>query len=166
MDDANDNDLADLIEVWERHHNKLELLTYHNKKIQSTALHLAANNGNSEIVAFLVKKIKSEFPGKAKEIINAKNIYGFTPLMSVAFRGFIVKGRAKYASEDRIKIARCLVEAGADINHVTSDTKMSSLHWASYNKDAKLVRYLLEKGAMINVFSLMDRLAIDVAGSS
>lgn len=166
MDDANDNDLEDLKEVWERHHNKLELLTYHNKKLRATALHLASNNGNSEIVDFLVRKVTAHFPSQAKEIINARNIYGFTPLMSVSFRGFITKGREKYASEDRLRIAKTLVEAGADINIVTSDTKMTSLHWASYNKDAHLVRYLLEKGAMINVFSGMDRLAIDVAGSS
>ena len=88
-----ENKLKDLKRIYYKPNvNKVELLTYTNKGAKATALHLAANNGHDDIVEFLVEKIKEELPGRQKELINKQNKYFFTPLMSVCFRGFLVKG--------------------------------------------------------------------------
>ena len=86
--------------------------------------------------------------------------------MSVCFRGYLVKGQAKDADEKRIKIVKCLLEAGAQANYTTENTKMTAAHWAAYNKDFNVVRELLNHGADHFTFSHMERLPIDVGGSS
>ena len=167
MDNANDGDPEGVVEIYEDDNvNKEELLTYVNKRAKATALHLAANNGHDEIVKFLVERIKEDLPERQKELINKQNKYQFTPLMSVCFRGYLVKGKAKDADEPRLNIVKCLIEAGADVNYATSDTNMTATHWAAYNEDFAVVRELLNHGASHTIFSHMGRLPIDVGGSS
>lgn len=115
---------------------------------------------------FLINKIQADLPGKKDELINKQNKYKFTPLMSVCFRGYLVKGMAKDADEPRLKIVKMLLKAGANPNYTTSDTKMTAAHWAAYNKDFAVVRELLNNGADHFAFSHMQRLPIDVGGSS
>lgn len=99
-------------------------------------------------------------------MVNKKNKFKFTPLMCVCSRGYLTKGAARNVHENRLRIVKLLVEAGADVKYATSDTQMTAAHWASYKKDDKVVEYLLEKGAPHDIFSHMQRLPIDVAGSS
>ena len=90
----------------------------------------------------------------------------FTPLMSVCFRGYLVKGQAKDAEEPRLQIVKILLAVGADADYTASDTKMTPAHWAAYNKDFAVVRELLLHGANHFAFSHMQRMPIDVGGSS
>lgn len=141
------------------------MLEYTNVKSDSTALHLAANNGHAEVVKFIVQQIRDDFPEDLKPWINKKNLYDFTPLVSVCFRGYLTKGQAKDKYEDRLKIVKVLVRAGANIMHFTKDTMMTCMHWAAYNKDDMVIKWLLKEGSQPFKFSHMGRLAIDVAGS-
>jgi ankyrin repeat protein len=86
--------------------------------------------------------------------------------LSVCFRGYLTKGTKKDADQNRIKIVKCLILNGARADFVTTDTKMSAMHWAAYNKDYAVIKALLNAGAPEFAFSHMGRLAIDIAGSS
>ena len=79
-------------EAYNKHEDKRAMLTFTNKRANATALHLASNNGHAEIVKFLVESICKDFPALKDELINKKNKFGFTPLMSVCFRGYLTKG--------------------------------------------------------------------------
>ena len=168
MDSANDGDYNSIKEIYGdcvEISRKRELLEYRNKKDKSTALHLAAKNGHSMIVEYLVFAIRADFPDKLKSWINSRNIYDFTPLINVCFRGYLTKGMAKDKLEDRLSIVKCLVNAGANIMHFTQDTEMTCMHWAAYSRDADVVKWLLKEGSQPFKFSRVGRLAIDVAGS-
>ncbi len=104
MDSANDGDDEAVEEIYTEYEDKKALLTYTNKKATATALHLAANNGHSDIVKFLVERIKEDFPEMRQELINKKNKFDFTPLMSVCFRGYHTKGKKDEAEEARLEI--------------------------------------------------------------
>ena len=54
---------------------------------------------------------------------------------------------------------------GASPDHTTTDTEMTPLHWAAYNKDGDVCRALLGAGANQFVKSIMNRFPIVVAGS-
>lgn len=147
MDSANDDELENIIDIYESesidHSFREKLLTYTNKK-KSTALHLAANNGNADVVEYLVDKINQDFPEERKRWVNMQNAYYFTPLMSVCFRGYLTKGQAKDCGDDRLAIVKKLVENGANVAYFTQDTKMTCMHWAAYNLDSGVTKYLLE----------------------
>ena len=49
--------------------------------------------------------------------------------------------------------------------HFTKDTHMTCMHWAAYNRDDQVIKWLLKEGSQPFKFSHMGRLAIDVAGS-
>ena len=68
--------------------------------------------------------------------INAKNIYGETPLMHASGHG-------------DIRIVRYLVENGADI-HIEDSNGNCALTYAAYNGSADTVTYLLSVGADVN----------------
>lgn len=86
--------------------------------------------------------------------------------MSACFRGYHTKGKKDEAEVNRIKIVNMLLENGARADYITEDTKMTSLHWAAYNKDPLVVKALLQAGAKYLEKSHVGRLPIDVAGSS
>ena len=44
-------------------------------------------------------------------------------------------------------ITECLTENGANCSPITKDTIMTPAHWAAYNKDDKVCKALLDKGA-------------------
>jgi len=110
--------------------------------------------------------IEIDFPLLKEKLINLPNKFKFTPLMCVCFRGYLTKGGAKDAEVARIDIVNTLLDAGAETMYSTPDTKMTATHWAAYRKDAAVVNALLLKGANHFHFSHMNRLPIDVAGSS
>lgn len=64
--------------------------------------------------------------------------------MSACFRGYLTKGGKKDADEFRITIVKCLINAGAQVNHVTKDSRMTPLHWACYQNDYAVVQELLK----------------------
>ena len=98
--------------------------------------------------------------------INRQNLYEFTPLMSACFRGYHTKGKAKDCQDERLAIIQCLLDNGAKADYQTGDTKLTPLHWAAYNNDSGCVEELFKRGASPDAFSAMDRLPIDLAGSS
>lgn len=147
MDNANDGDLDGIVVIYDNYEDKKGLLFYKNKRAQASALHLAANNGHADIVEFLIDKIVADFPSQKDQLISAQNKYKFTPLMSVCFRGYLVKGKAKDADEPRLQIVKKLLENGAKADYTTADTRMTAAHWAAYNKDYDVVRELLKSGA-------------------
>lgn len=168
MDSANDGDLDQIDNVYSSGNTiavKREYLEYRDKKSKSTALHLAALNGHADIVDYLIRMIHQDFPDKQKLWINSRNLYDFTPLINVCFRGYLIKSDAKDKQEDRLTIVKLLVQAGANIMHFTADTEMTCMHWAAYNKDANVCKWLLKQGSQPFKFSRVGRLAIDVAGS-
>ena len=67
--------------------------------------------------------------------------------MSACFRGYHTKGKKDEAEVNRIKIVNMLLENGARADYITDDTKMTSLHWAAYNKDPLVVKALLQNKA-------------------
>lgn len=87
--------------------------------------------------------------------------------MNACFRGYHTKGDTKEEREQsRLAIVKVLLANGANPAYYTADTKLSATHWAAYNCDAPVVKELLSKGAPHFLFSHMQRLPIDVGGSS
>ena len=56
-----------------------------------------------------------------------------------------------------------LVERGADINFMTPKLRMTPLHWASYQNDEDMVKFLLENGAW-SFKTLLGNTPVDIAG--
>jgi ankyrin repeat protein len=65
-----------------------------------------------------------------------------TPLFSLA----------QHAPTGSLRIARMLVDAGADVNYSfgTGDMTNTALYWATRRKDEALALYLIERGANVN----------------
>lgn len=56
-----------------------------------------------------------------------------------------------------------LVTAGADINYKKPKTHLTPLHWACFNGDKQVVRYLLDKGAKQQLSNL-NQTPLGIAG--
>ena len=63
-------------------------------------------------------------------------------------------------------IVKILLDAGANANYCKEETKMTALHWLSYNNDADAISVLLSKDADNLLFSHDNNLPIDVAGTT
>ena len=98
MDSSNDGDDKKVIETYEKQDtiDKKKSLLMSKNTANSTALHLASQNGHAEIVAYLVEKIVTDCNDMANELINAKNTLYFTPLFCACFRGYHTKGDRDY----------------------------------------------------------------------
>lgn len=110
-----------------------------NKSIQlQTPLHIAAMNGKTFAIAPLVKMGAD---------LHFRNCMGFTPLIEAAHFGHF----------EAVKI---LVEAGSDINAVGTQEmgKIGSLHYACQKGYTKIAKYLIDKGADLEVKSHPDEL--------
>ncbi|WP_375316768.1 ankyrin repeat domain-containing protein [Wolbachia endosymbiont (group A) of Opomyza germinationis] len=92
------------------------------------SLHLAAFNGYSDVVEYLIKK-------GAK--VNLKDRNGYTPLHWAA-------------SNDHLKIVEYLIKKGAKVN-LKDRNGYTPLHWAASNDNLKIVEYLIKKGAKVNL---------------
>ena len=146
MDAANDGELDKVEEIYPAFGDKKGLLSYKNGE-GSTALHLAANNGHSEIVEYLVRCLLADCSDMAHDLLNKPNNIGFTPLFCACFRGYPSKGLKDYAQDDRLAITKCLIKNGANCSPITKDTNMTPAHWAAYNKDQDVCKELLSHGA-------------------
>jgi len=125
-------------------------------------LHEACEQGQASVVEWILEQPELG----AKNYIDEKAQNGMTPLFLVCLKGYTgaegVGAKMNRTKENRLKIAKCLVEQGADINAEDS-IGMTALHWACYNDDANLVRFLLERKADQKI-SKAGTMAIDIAG--
>ena len=77
----------------------------------------------------------------------------------------MTRGTKDEARENRLRIVRCLVDAGADPNSHKVTTKMTPMHWAAYNGDEGVVQFLLDQeGVDPYIYSFDGLLPIDTAG--
>jgi ankyrin repeat protein len=96
---------------------------------ETILLHSAANQGTPEVVGTLLNRgLKS----------NAKDRWGETVLHSVS--------RGKRGSQGGVRVAKLLLERGADVNTRRKDDR-TPLHLASYYGNVEIVRLLLDHGA-------------------
>jgi ankyrin repeat protein len=58
-----------------------------------------------------------------------------------------------------------LVDHGANINFQKMKTKFTPLHWAAFNNDKKVVLYLLNNGAKLQM-SFLNESPLEIAGSA
>jgi ankyrin repeat protein len=144
------------------HFNPSQQINYTNF-ISQTPLHIAAENGYTEIVEYLV-----QHPSIS---LNARSEGGYSPLHYALIHrhnyvvGCLVQSKANinitdyrhgkkplhYAAENSsFPAAWFLVQNGANINARDSEGK-TPLHHAAYNGYLRLARYLLQNGANIKV---------------
>ena len=90
----------------------------------NTALHLVAQAGEREIAQLLIDKAAD---------VNAKTIYGHTPLHRAASK----------------EVAELLISKGADVNVTDSFASMAPLHWAVSYGNREVAEALLEGKANI-----------------
>ena len=68
--------------------------------------------------------------------------------MAVCLRGYLgseaMAGSSLLTKQKRLEVVKILVENGADVNIRGKIIGMTPLHWASYNDDPQVVKYLLE----------------------
>lgn len=105
-----------------------------------TALHLAVESGNSNMVALLLK---------AGADVNAKGD-SVTPLHLAAFYG-------------SAQIAEMLLKAGAEVNAGGFRHKDTPLHVAAFRGHVSVVRLLLAHGADINALNMQRDTALRLA---
>lgn len=93
----------------------------------STLLMLAARSGHAPIVSYLVGH---------KASVNARNRYGDTALMAASLKG-------------HVEVAKVLIANGAEVN----SSGWSPLHYAAFEGNASMVRFLLDQGADKNAIA-------------
>ena len=105
-------------------------------------LHIACEFGNASVVEWILSK-----PELGAEV-NALNSNALTPIFLVCLKGYIgtdgVGSRTETVKMNRLQIVKMLVEKGANLNFKREKVELTPLHWAAYNDDAELVRYLLK----------------------
>ena len=90
------------------------------------------------------------------------------PLFLVCLKGYVgaeqgIAARSPGVKEKRLLIAKLLVAKNANINFVREVVNLTPLHWAAYNDDRELCRFLLSKGAL-QVASSAGAMPVDIAG--
>jgi ankyrin repeat protein len=140
-----------------------------------TPLHIAAENGELDVVEYLVGKganIHSEksgwtplhtaaYSGKLDVVkylinegagVNTRNKYGGTALHRAAYRG-------------NLDIVEYLVNKGADINADAMEPFLNGtpLHFAVYGENSNVVEYLVNSGANINAKDKDGRAILHIA---
>ena len=142
---------------------KREMLTFQDGD-QNTALHFAAKNGNVRMCDIIVDEaIRLDVIGL---LVNCRNAEGFTPLILVALYGYHFEADKDASLDHRKHIVKKLLDAGANANYCKEETKMTALHWLSYNNDADAIAVLLSKDADNLIFSHDNNLPIDIAGTT
>lgn len=99
-----------------------------------TALHIAVENENLELVRFLIER-------GAK--VNAKNKDNLTPIMML---------EESFGNDDKniLEILRLLISKDADVN-LQNGSKETLLMWACFDEDIEAVKILLAAGANPNL---------------
>lgn len=124
-------------------------------------LHIACEFGNADVVQWLLNKQEMACD------VNVLNSNGLTALFLVCLKGFVgadgVRASSQSIKEKRLYIVKMLVEKGADLNFTREVVELTPLHWAAYNDDAELVRYLLANKAR-QIESAAGSMPVDIAG--
>ena len=114
---------------------------------------------------FLIAKAHEQGQECLETVIECRNNKDRTPIIEACLRGYQTVGREDEAKENRLAIVSCLIEAGADPNSHRAVTRMTPMHWAAYNGDEGVIRYLLEQeGVDPFIYSHDNLLPIDTAG--
>ena len=101
------------------------------------------------------------------QLMNLRNTKGFTPLLSVAFRGYHVVGKKDRAIENRHRIIKALLAAGAKADKTRKQTNMTAMHWLAHNNDPDAIKVLLNSQQADHlIFSHDNNLPIDIAGTT
>jgi ankyrin repeat protein len=104
-----------------------------------TALHIAAISDHNRVVKSLIK-------GGAD--VNAKDIRGNTPLFYVIAWGW---DESRYAKR-KIKIAKLLINAGADVNYIDDSQYYGPRSLLSWAENPKIIKLLIKAGAKTTEF--------------
>ncbi|XP_032240615.1 palmitoyltransferase ZDHHC17 isoform X2 [Nematostella vectensis] len=107
-----------------------------------TALHAAAQNGQTSIMAYLLAKgMDVDLPDKN----------GMTPLMWAAYRCFSVDA------------VRMLVTMGASVNKTDSVHSNTALHWAVSSNNHNVIHPIAKAGASIDLVNAKGETPADIA---
>jgi ankyrin repeat protein len=114
----------------------------------STAFLLAARAADLPLMKLLLEL------GADPEIPNADNC---PPLLAAAGVGALEDGEEAAATEEEaLEAVRMLLDLGADINAV-DDNGETAMHGAAYQSRPKLVEFLADRGADINVWNRKNK---------
>jgi ankyrin repeat protein len=113
-------------------------------KTKATAFLLAAETGDVPLMKLLLEL------GADPKLVNIDHC---TPLLAATGVGILSNGDESAGTEDdAIEAVKLLLDSGADINSV-DDGGNSALHGAVYENRSKLIEYLAEHGADINIWN-------------
>lgn len=108
-------------------------------------LHIACEFGHPEVVEWILSK------QEMKADVNSLNNNDLTPLFLVCIKGYVgaegIGSKTQLVKQKRLKIAKLLAKEKCEINTVRAKVDLTPLHWAAYNNDEELCRFLLHEGA-------------------
>jgi ankyrin repeat protein len=136
---AKSNQIEDVISFLEKDKKYAKISTVNNQ----TALHLAANNGNLELVKLLIEKGAD---------VNAKTNDDATPLHVAA-------------NNDNLELVKLLIENDADVNAKTNKGA-TPLHMAAVNGHFDIAKLLIENDAKVNEKTNDDATPLHVAANN
>lgn len=159
---ANPRPLDALWELAEKDNQLKQLLNAHDDE-GDQPLHIACENGHDEVVEWILNK------KELRTNVNALNGNALTPLFLTCLKGYMgaegTASKSEGVKAKRLKIVKMLVKEGASVNFIREVVLLTPLHWAAWNDDAELCRFLLVNGADQTV-SAAGSMPVDIAGFS
>ena len=117
-------------------------------RTDATPFLLAAETADLPLMRLLLEL------GADPKLVNRDNC---TPLLAAAGVGVLGNGEeAAGTEEEAIAAVRMLLEIGADINAI-DDRGNSAMHGAAYKSWTKLVQFLADNGADVNVWNRKNK---------